>query len=137
MNEDNLQRAIYSKLTNDSALMALITGVYADVQQPSDAGSDSVFPFVTIGIVTCVPFDTKTTFGTEAICQIDAWSRSNNLTEVKKIGSAIHDALHHTALTISGASHTMTVQQSSAYTKDQDGHTKRGLLQFRVVFVID
>lgn len=134
MNSENLQAAIYSKLTGNSPLMALIKGVYADAQQPADAGALTDFPYVTIGQDNGASWDTKTTFGTEAICQIDIWSRSNNFTQAKTIGSAITDALHQQPLTITGASHVLTFQQSEVYSKDPDGHTKRGMLMFRIVF---
>lgn len=137
MNGDNLQRAIYSKLTGDTALMALIEAVYADVPQPGDAGSDGPFPYVTIGQDNLSSWDSKTFVGTEAICQIDVWSRSNNFLEAKAIGSAIVDAMHYQPLTITGATHVITTQQSSVYSKDPDGHTKRGMIMFRVVFVRD
>lgn len=137
MNGDNLQKAIYSKLTGDATVSGLVTGVYADVQQPLDAGSDSAFPFITIGQDNLSSWDSKTFFGTEAVCQIDIWSRSNNFVQAKEIGSAIVNALHHQSLTIADASHVMTVQESSVYTKDPDGHTKRGMLMFRVYFVRD
>jgi hypothetical protein len=137
MNGQNLQSAIYDKLTSDATLTALIKGVYADVQQPLDSGSDAPFPFVTIGSDNLAPWDSKTFFGTEALCQIDIWSRSNNFLEAKSIGSAIHDALHHQPLTIADASHVMTVQQSSVYSKDPDGHTKRGMLMFKILYTLD
>jgi predicted XRE-type DNA-binding protein len=134
MNGENLQRAIYDKLTGDATLMALIDGVYADVQQPLDAGSDVPFPYVTIGSDNLSSWDSKTFFGTEALCQIDVWSRANNFLEAKTVGSAIVNALHQQPLIIADASHVLTVQQSSVYSKDPDGHTKRGMLMFRVVF---
>ena len=137
MNGDNLQRAIYDKLTNDATLMGLIQGVYADVQQVLDSGSDIPFPYVTIGSDNLAPWDSKTFFGTEALCQIDVWSRSNNFLEAKAIGSALTNALHQQPLTIQDADHVMTVQQSAVYSKDPDGHTKRGMFMFRVLFTRD
>ena len=134
MNDDNLQKAIYAKLSADTALMSAIKGIYADVEQPSDAGSNDPFPYVTIGNDNHAPWDSKTFFGTQAICQIDVWSRKNNFLEVKQIGSMIREALHHQSLTIQDADHTMTVHQSSVYTKDPDGQTKRGMLMFNVRF---
>lgn len=134
MKSDALQTAIYSKLTGDATLMALITGVYADVEQPNLPEADSVFPYVTIGNDQITAWDNKTLNGASAICQIDVWSRSNNLIEAKAIGSAIHGALHHTALTITGASHIITMIESETYTKDPDGHTKRGLILARVLY---
>ena len=77
MNADNLQRALYDALTGDVTLMALITGVYADVQQPDLPESDSNFPYVVIGQDNLSPFDTKTDNGASALCQLDIWSRQN------------------------------------------------------------
>lgn len=136
MNADALQKAIYSKLTGDAILAAAVVGVYADVQQPASPEDDTLFPYVTIGRDTLTPWDTKTNFGVEALCQIDVWSRSNNFVEAKEIGELIWAALHHTDLIITGASHTMTVQENAGYTNDPDGHTKRGLLMFRVNYTI-
>lgn len=137
MNGDNLQKAIYNKLTGDATLMSLIDGVYADVEQSLDSGSDVPFPYVTIGSDNLLPWDSKTFLGTESLCQIDVWSRSNNFLEAKSIGSAITNALHQQPLTIQDADHVMTVQQSSVYSKDPDGHTKRGMFMFRVLFTRD
>jgi len=137
MNGENLQRAIYDKLIGNATLMGLIDGVYADVQQVLDSGSDIPFPYVTIGSDSLATWDSKTFFGTDALCQIDVWSRANNFLEAKEIGSAITDVLHQQPLTIQDADHTMTVQQSSVYSKDSDGHTKRGMFMFRVLFTRD
>lgn len=134
MNGDNLQRAIYAALTGDAALMALITGVYADVQQPNLPEDNAAFPYVTIGQDNLSPFDTKTDNGTTAVCQIDVWSRENNLLEVKAIGAAIHAALHHQSLTITGANHVLTVVETATYSKDPDGQTKRGMVMVRVIY---
>ena len=134
MKGDALQRAIYSKLTGNVALMALIEGVYADVTQPNLPEDDSDFPYVTIGNDQLFSWDTKTNFGARGDCQIDVWSRQNNLTEAKSIGSAIHSALHYQPLTIVGANHIQTIIQNESYSKDPDGHTKRGLILVSVLY---
>ncbi len=134
MNGDGLQRGIYSKLVGSSALMSKIKGVYADVPQALDSEDESNFPFVTIGQDTLTGWDTKTTEGTIALCQIDIWSRSRNLLEVKEIGSEIVDALNDMSLTIPSASHVLTKVESVTYTRDPDGKTKRGMLMARVWF---
>ena len=134
MNADALQRALYTKLTGDANIAAAVVGVYADVVQPNLPEDNADFPYITIGRDNLTPWDTHTEFGAEAICQIDVWSRSNNLIEVKEIGELIWIALHHASLTIDGADHTMTVQQGANYTADPDGHTKHGVLSFRVTY---
>jgi len=134
MNGDNLQRALYSKLTGDAPLMALITGVYADVQQPAEPEDDTLFPYVTFGQDNLERWDTKTDFGVNALCQIDVWSRQNNYLEAKEVASNIHRVLHATSLTITDATHVLTRVESEDYTVDEDGHTKRGLMLVRVVY---
>ena len=134
MNADNLQRALYDALTGDVTLMALITGVYADVQQPDLPESDSNFPYVVIGQDNLSPFDTKTDNGASALCQLDIWSRQNNLIEVKEIAGAIYDVLQKGSLNITGADHVLTRIESQTFSKDPDGQTKRGMVMARVVY---
>ena len=134
MNEAALQQCIYTALTGNAALMALITGVYADVQQPNLPENDSDFPYVTIGNDVLTAWDTNTDFGASASCQIDVWSRQNNFMEAKAVGSAINNALHYQPLTITGSHHVQTRVESATYTPDPDGHTKRGMLLVRVLF---
>ena len=134
MNADNLQRALYNALTGDVALMALITGVYADVQQPDLPESDSNFPYVVIGQDNLSPFDTKTKLGASALAQIDIWSRQNNLIEAKEVASAIYTALHYQPLTITDADHVVTMVESQVFSKDPDGHTKRGMVMVRIIY---
>ena len=129
-----LQESIYDALTGDVTLMALITGVYADVQQPNLPEDDSLFPYVVIGQDSLATFDTKTENGVRALTQIDVWSRQNNLTEAKDVGTAVYDVLQKGVLTISGAHHILTRAVGQDYSTDPDGHTKRGLLTFTVIY---
>lgn len=129
-----LQQAIYDALTGDVTLMALITGVFADVQQPNLPEDDSSFPYVVIGQDTLREESTKTDNGVIATVQIDVWSRQNNVTEAKDIGTAVYNVLQKGNLTISGAHHILTRSIGQEYTTDPDGHTKRGLLTFSVLY---
>ena len=134
MNAENLQRALYNALTGDGALMALITGVYADVQQPNLPEDDSDFPYVVIGKDNISPFDTKTDWGASALCQIDVWSRQRNLIEAKEIASAIYDALQGQPLSITDAHHILTRTESQVFSSDPDGVTKRGMVMARILY---
>lgn len=134
MNAENLQRALYNALTGNAPLMALINGVFADVQQPDLPEDDADFPYVVIGQDNLSPFDTKTDNGASALCQIDIWSRSNNLIEAKTVASAIYDVLQKGSLAISGADHVLTRVESETYSKDPDGQTKRGMCMYRILY---
>lgn len=134
MRAADLQRSIYGALTGDATLMALITGVYADVRQPDLPEADSDFPYVVIGQDNLSPFDTKTDNGASALCQIDVWSRQNNLTEAKDVASAIYAILQNGSLTITGADHILTRVESETFSSDPDGQTKRGMCMYRVIY---
>jgi len=116
--------------------MALITGVYADIQQPNLPEDDSAFPYVVIGQDSLAEDSTKTFDGVNALVQIDVWSRQRNLTEAKDIGSAIYSALQKQPLTIVGADHIATRGVGQDYSTDPDGVTKRGLLTFSVLYFL-
>lgn len=134
MNDDNVQRAVYSVLSGDAELMALATGgIYADLTQPPDAGDASAFPYISFGRGVTTPWDHKTAFGGQLSIQLDAWSRSNNYLEVKAIAARVHELLHHQPLTIDDCDHVWTRAQSVTYTPDVDGHTKRALMLYTVV----
>ena len=134
MNTSNLQRAIYTALTGNLALMAQINGVYATKPQDDDSGDSSAFPYVSIGDERAIPWDTKTNFGASVAVPIDIWSRSGNYIEAKDIGQAIWRALHHKPMTIAEANHTMTIMESAVYIDDPDGQTKHGALSFSVSY---
>ena len=134
MRGKELQEAIYAALTGDVTIMALITGVYADIQQPNLPEDDSAFPYVVIGQDSLAEDSTKTENGVRALVQVDVWSRQNNLTEAKDVGTAVYDVLQKGSLTITGAHHILTRAVGQDYSTDPDGHTKRGLLTFTVLY---
>jgi hypothetical protein len=121
-------------MIGDTALMAVVQGVHVDVEQPNLPEDDAAFPYITFGGDTLNAFDTKTDDGFNALCQIDIWSRQNNLTQAKEIGQLLHDLFHHQDLTITGYNHIISLIESQAYSKDPDGHTKRGLILMRVLY---
>jgi len=134
MKTHNLQHAIYNALTGDAPLMALITGVYADVEQPNLPEEDGDFPYITFGKDVASMYDTKTKNGATALCQIDIWSRQNNLIEAKEIADAVYSVLQKGSLAITGANHIATRIERQEFTLDPDGQTKRGMVMARVVY---
>ena len=134
MKADNLQRAVYGVLNADATLSGLVVGVYADVADAHDGEDESLFPYVTLGPETALPWDTHTNLGAAALVQVDIWSRQNDYVEAKNIATVIHGLLHYQSLTITGASHVMTTLESTAYMLDPDGKTHHGAMTFRVVY---
>lgn len=120
------QVAIYSKLKADTALMALITGVYDD---PPD---NTAFPYVTIGDAEEAP---SNTFGklTKMITHtINIWSRYQGYKEVFDIANRIITVLDHVALTIAGYTHIHTWYRGMTTARVPDGITRGANLRFQV-----
>lgn len=122
----NLQAAIYA------ALQPIGIDVYADHPQPDEPEDDSAFPYITIGNDVATTWDSHTFLGGSHLVQIDVWSRQNNFTEAKNTADAIRAALHYQPLTISGAKHVLTLNESNTFTRDPDGHTKRAMCMYRI-----
>jgi hypothetical protein len=134
-----LQAAIYTRLSTDTALVALLSQAWGGVAIFSDVPeingeNDAYFPYVSFGPDVATPWDTKTDFGSEVSVQIDVWSRQNDYTETKGILSAIHARLHYQPLIIAGASHVLTRVTSATTSLDPDGHTRRGLMFLTVIY---
>ena len=122
-----LQKAIYSALTNDSALMAMITGVHDHVPQ------DTAFPYVTIGDSTALDWRMVGVVGAEITLLFHVWSRSRGRKEVKQIMVEIRRILDGANLTVPG--HVL-VRQRFEFSKtllDSDGATYHGITRFKAV----
>ena len=99
MSADSLLGAsagIYTALTGDGTLMAMITGVHDHVPQ------ETAFPYVTIGEASAVAWRTVGADGMEVTLVMHAWSRSRGHREVKQIMAEIHRILHEANLTVPG-----------------------------------
>lgn len=139
---NSVQVAIYSKLSNDAALVALLAdrvgapglpGIYDDVTQASDTGDASVFPYIVIGGDTVRDWSTDTASGGDVDVTIDVWSRYDGKKETKQIQEAIYNALHRQSLTVPGHEFIgCDFTQEQPVLMDPDGHTYHGVSEFRV-----
>lgn len=131
--ETVVQKAIYSKLTSNSALMADIVGVYDEVQQPNSSGEQSNFPYVVIGEDSHTTADTDTELMNNVSITIHTWSRFSGRSETKKIQGLIYDALHRANLLESGYKFINIAQVTSESFLDSDGHTRHGVQTFNLM----
>lgn len=141
MKAEALQQAVYDRL-NNAAVTALLSTAYAPLPaifthtpQQADSGSETAFPFLTIGADAISPYDTKDGLGGSAVVQVDAWSRSTSMKPLKALADAVDGRLNRGALTISGATHINTELISSTFSRDPDGKTLRGLMLYRVLYL--
>lgn len=125
-----VQEAVYGALSSNASLQALIgapTRLY-DVVPPA-----AVFPYVTLGDITLRDFDTKDATGFEQSVILHFWSRYRGRKEMKQMMQAVYDALHQSALTVTGASFVSCQFHSASTQQENDGLTFHGIMRFRIV----
>ncbi len=122
-----LQEAIYTALTGDAPLMAMISGVHDHVPQ------DTAFPYITIGASTAREWGAAAVDGVESTLILHVWSRSRGRKEVKQITAEIHRVLHDADLTVTGHGLIWLRFEQSRSLLDADGATYHGIVRFRAL----
>ena len=122
-----VQSVVYDTLSNDAALLALVSGVYDDVAQ------NQSFPYVSIGDSTHNEDDTDGTLGDVATTSIHSWSRGRGKKQTKEIQGAIYDALHRTKPIYAGYDIIAIDWEGSQSFIDADGKTRHGVTTFKIL----
>ena len=131
--ETVVQAAIYNKLINDAPLMAVINGVYDDVQQADDSGNESIFPYVTIGEDSHNDISTDLELMDQVSVTIHTWSRFSGRSETKEIQGLISDSLNRANLVESGYKFINIARVGSESFLDSDGFTRHGVQTFNLL----
>lgn len=124
-----LQKAIYSALSSDLKLTALLGS-----QKVFDATPPNVtFPYVSFGRTSMFDWSTGTEIGTEQLFTIHIWSKTRSKNETLEIMDAVQQALgpetlllHHFALV------NLTMEFSEAR-YDDDLLVHHGMVRYRAV----
>lgn len=122
-----LQAALYSRLSGDTALGAMISGVYDYVPDHTN------YPYVTLGDATSRDWSTTTTAGADTQCMLHVYSRSGGRKEALLIMERLHLLLHGVALTISGHHCVSLRHNASSVQLEADGMTYQGRMQFNLL----
>lgn len=120
----NLQKALYA---------AVVAAVPTAVKVYDDVPDNAVEPFVRIGEMTAVPWDTDSSFGSEDTVTIHSWSVYRGAKEVKDIMSVIKAALHEQDLSAFGLKIVMVVLEYTEVIVESDGLTRHGVQRFRIL----
>ena len=119
-----LQKAVYQRLSTDSQLMQLSTGVYDAVEE------DLTFPYVTIGAPTTLNISTRTTFAEEVSVTLHSWSVANGKKESYALLNLIHQAIGK-GLSIEGPFRLLAVSRPELQViDDADPRIRHGLARF-------
>lgn len=136
MNLNNLQASILAKLEAHAPLMLIAKAIWIPRAPTTASGEvDTPFPYVAIPQVNLTPFDSKTFLGTNAVVQIDGYSRKGgDNTEINALHDAVYTALHRQELTIAGGSWVTTEFESASFGYEDQGDTRRMVALYRVMF---
>jgi len=122
-----LQKAIYTALTGDSALMAMITGVHDHVPQ------GAAFPYVTIGESTAVDWRTVGHKGVEVTLIIQVWSRERGHREAKLVIAEINRIINDAKLTVPGHVLVWLRFEFAEFLLDAGGLTYHGVARYNAI----
>lgn len=124
-----LQRAIFTHLTSDAGVLAVLGGphVHDDVPRGTQP------PYVTIGQITSRDWSTGTDAGQEHTLTLQVWSRAGGRRQVQAAMGAVGAALHDAALTLVDHRLVNLRMESAEARRDSDGDTYHGVMRFRAV----
>lgn len=124
-----LQTAIHQRLTSDAPLTALLGGAHVWDHVPRGAA----YPHVTIGISTERDWSTGGEPGSEHILTLNVWSRAAGRREAQSIATAVREALHNQALTLTAHRLVNLQHELSEVRRDVPSEMYRGVIRLRAV----
>lgn len=126
-----LQKTLYTVLTGDAPLMALVEGVFDSTSVPQDQS----FPYVTIGEATFADRSNHTHRGFEADVTIHVWDQSDNRgrKKVQEIQAEIDRLLHTVNICIDGWNIINFRQIFVEVIVDADNVTMHGIQRFNLM----
>ena len=122
-----LQQAIFTALTGDAPLMAMISGVHDHVPQ------DAAFPYVTMGESTAVAYGAVGIVGLDTTLTLHVWSRSRGRKELKQVMAEMHRILHDADLTVTGHNLVWLRFEFLQTLLDADGATYHGIARYNAI----
>jgi len=121
-----LQQAVYAKLTADTTLMGLVSGVYDEVPE------DVEFPYVTLGSITELPDDAHDRQGLTAQVVLHIWSKYRGYAEAARILAAMDQVLDRKPLAVDGFTDVSIAQAQHQSMRDSDPTIRHINVQYRV-----
>lgn len=126
---DQIQVALVSRLKNDTALMALITGVFDFASVPVG----QAFPYVTLGDSTETDDSVLSDIGYDTTQTLHIWSKYLGFKEARGILRNLNRLLNHQTLTLSSQHCVGIWYEFSQPLNDPDDNTLRHMpVRYRI-----
>lgn len=134
--EQSFLIAVYDRLKADAALQALFEAARGGALTPplpvyrAVAPADEPYPFLALGLVSDVAWDTSDSEGVEIQFDVSAYS---SVSESEAVGliARVHDLLHDASLTFTGG--TCVLIRRAGARADTDGQSYRAAETFRAL----
>lgn len=124
-----IQKAIYSALIGDAALVALLGGP----RLYDNAPQSPAFPYLTFAHSQVRDWDTGSEPGDEHLITLHVWSRATGRREAQAIMARIRTLLHDQVPALDGHRCVNLRHEFSEARREPDGDTIRGLTRYRAV----
>ena len=124
-----LQKAIFTRLGEDPALVGLLGGAKVFDHIPANAP----FPYITFGRTSVYDWSTDTESGTEQLFTLHVWSKAKGKAETLAIMELARRALHDKDLALEGHRLINLRAEFEEARYDEDLAVHHGLLRFRAV----
>ncbi|WP_018130712.1 DUF3168 domain-containing protein [Effusibacillus pohliae] len=122
-----IQKAIFDKLAGDATLARMVTGVFDEVPQGTG------FPYITIGEMTEVPFNTFDRKGRDCTVTLHIWSQYPGNKEAVEILGRMNALLDYEPLNVEGLSLVHCQFENATTIEEPDGKTRHVPVRYRVV----
>ncbi|MCD0450767.1 DUF3168 domain-containing protein [Actinocorallia sp. API 0066] len=121
-----VQQAVYNRLTADTMLGHLVTGVYDEVPEGTS------FPYVVLGESMEQPDNRHGGFGRQTVETLHVWWDRLGMAQGKAIMSRLVALLDHQPLIISGLHHVATRYEFAQVLRDPNPKLRHGIQRYRI-----
>jgi len=118
---------VFQRLENDSDLMSVVNGVFDAVEKGTK------FPYIVLGEMTAIPFDSKQSAGQEVTLTIHTWSDYPGDDEILSvIHPKILRAISHSPIDVGENLGVMLARLDTEETiQEPDGRIRQGIIRLR------
>lgn len=124
-----LQKAVFSALSSDGALLGLLGGskIFDDVPQ------ETALPYVTFGQTVSRDWSTGTEDGEEHVVTLHVWSQAAGRREVNAILGEVKRVISAASMPLAGHRLVNLRLEFSEGRREADGETYHGVARYRAV----
>ncbi|MCK4945417.1 MAG: DUF3168 domain-containing protein [Alphaproteobacteria bacterium] len=127
----DVQTGVFTCLTGNTALIAFLADGADSVLDYVPTGT--AFPYIVIGESQSKPLDGQRVSGNDMTLTIHTYGRGSGMQEIRRIMSAIYDALHTVSFTVPNQILVLCQCVDSETRLEDDGVTRHGVQRFQII----